>query len=374
MKIQFGWIWAVLLVFVAGCQNIDAELVDEPADGADESFLASGKADDFSVAPFSRDAVAVLEVVNWSDFVTLDDVIPLNRRSAQNITSFRHGEDGVEGTDDDRLIHSLNQLDGIRWMGPRAFDALLAYVRSEDLLGPEWQLVVVNISYEANHVSEPRRRLALSRWDEVLDELSPVWSRAFWVALSELDMTVDDLVDFGRYIDGSPEGDGDGRVSGAEMTAFLERQYGATLAELEAETQTASLERDLAQFRLFRDFVAIPGLRTSLSESPAVTEVNIGVGIPEVRSMNLTDLRPCGAVRTNYCGADRRYHWFERWEVPVECLPQYVQDTLWRSDEFEEQAALYGRLVMFVPARDRSRITAIGLWNDAYADNPTYCY
>lgn len=80
----------------------------------------------------SDDAEAVLDVANTASLGTLDNAVRLDVRAAQNIVDYRNGEDGQPGTDDDRVIDSLETLDGIAWVGPHAFGQLLEYAQDAD--------------------------------------------------------------------------------------------------------------------------------------------------------------------------------------------------------------------------------------------------
>lgn len=101
---------------------------DEPGDGRDDRF-ASGKADGLVPTEESELALGVLEIVNQASFDELDasDRASLDVRAADHITAWRAGDDGVDGTDDDRRFTTLGQLDAVPWVGPRALARLVDY-------------------------------------------------------------------------------------------------------------------------------------------------------------------------------------------------------------------------------------------------------
>ncbi len=131
----------VLGLWTAGC----AESVIEPTDASspaameetdsvdlrDDSFLqlasSMGMDDD------DPRAKAILRLANEADLATLDDsdAVGLDVRAAENIVEFRAGDDGDEGTGDDRRFTSLTQLDEVPWVGERAFEKLYEYAMAQ---------------------------------------------------------------------------------------------------------------------------------------------------------------------------------------------------------------------------------------------------
>ena len=75
-------------------------------DGPNDSFLVAGKADTGGIREDSREARAVLSLVNRADYHTLHDLARLESRAALNIVDYRQGDDHVAGTDDD--LRGLN--------------------------------------------------------------------------------------------------------------------------------------------------------------------------------------------------------------------------------------------------------------------------
>ncbi len=88
--------------------------------------------DQLSVVDGSPEAVGVLRVLNASDttFDVLDDEVPLNRRAAQHLIVWRDGADLVRYTGDDQAFETMQQVDDVRYVGPSALNALVAYAES----------------------------------------------------------------------------------------------------------------------------------------------------------------------------------------------------------------------------------------------------
>jgi hypothetical protein len=134
----------ILLTFLAGAAACDAEPAgDTPSgsagaeDGRDDTFLGDGKADTGGVSEGSLEAAAVLRVANETPEQTLSDPaqVGLAPNAAANIVAYRVGDDGVVGTADDRTFKTLADLDGVPFIGPKAFAALLGYATKVGYLG-----------------------------------------------------------------------------------------------------------------------------------------------------------------------------------------------------------------------------------------------
>lgn len=122
----------VLLPLLALAFACDPSGSGSAVDGIDDDALGGGKADGAAMSGPERDAV--LELVDTASFALLDDEVPLDRRAALAIVAHRNGADGAPGTADDDLFDDLAELDAVAWVGPVAFDALLAYVHAHDLV------------------------------------------------------------------------------------------------------------------------------------------------------------------------------------------------------------------------------------------------
>lgn len=126
----------LLAVAVVGCAS------DVPGDGPDDDFLVDGKADD-QIAEGSPEAKGILAVVNELSEEALDDAVGLDLRAAANIFAHRAGVDGLELTADDDPFDTLAELDAIPYVGPLAFNKLLAFARGNGyvLEGPNYNAI-----------------------------------------------------------------------------------------------------------------------------------------------------------------------------------------------------------------------------------------
>jgi hypothetical protein len=101
-----------------------------PQDGRDDDFTGDGKADN-AIAEGSTEARAILVVANTATSDELTRQLPagvgLSQQTADSILAYRAGADGQAGTADDEKIDTLAELDSVQYVGPIAFDALLAF-------------------------------------------------------------------------------------------------------------------------------------------------------------------------------------------------------------------------------------------------------
>ena len=79
-----------------------------------------------------KDAVVLL--ANGLTFEQLNDEVGLRSDRARAIVEFRAGQDGIEGTDDDRSFETLEEVRSIYGIGPRSIEQLLEYARIEDYI------------------------------------------------------------------------------------------------------------------------------------------------------------------------------------------------------------------------------------------------
>lgn len=124
---QFRLLSAACAASLVGCMASQAE----DSDSIDDQFVGDGKTDS-GISEDSPEAVAVLRLVNFASFQVLDDTIGLDVRAAHNIINFRSGDDDTAGTDDDETFTTLAELDAIPYIGPVAFDKLVAFSQSID--------------------------------------------------------------------------------------------------------------------------------------------------------------------------------------------------------------------------------------------------
>jgi DNA uptake protein ComE-like DNA-binding protein len=106
---------ATLVSFVfAGC-----------AMSADPEAVSSA----YALSLSTTNAALILDFVNYpgTDLDTLDRLVGLDARAAQNIVAWRNGADGLAPSSDDDLFADIAELDAIPYVGDVAFQKLQAY-------------------------------------------------------------------------------------------------------------------------------------------------------------------------------------------------------------------------------------------------------
>lgn len=110
---------------------------DGGVDDADDDFLVGGKSDTSGIGEGSPEALGVLALVNQASENALDAEVGLDRRAAANIVDHRIGDDGRAGSKDDDPFDDLAELDAISFVGPIAFEKLLAFAIDSGLVATE---------------------------------------------------------------------------------------------------------------------------------------------------------------------------------------------------------------------------------------------
>ena len=128
-------ILTIIFITLARCGAPETD----PGDQANDSFLAAGKTDTGGIMEGSPEALGVLKLVNVANLKTLDDPtsiggVGLQSLAANNIVDYRNGADLIQGTTDDNLFATLQELDDIPYVGPIAFARLLAFARANGYL------------------------------------------------------------------------------------------------------------------------------------------------------------------------------------------------------------------------------------------------
>lgn len=119
-----------LTIFGAACGGTNDDGTTEDTgvlDDENASFGAAGKADSTFSGCELRE---VLEFVN-EDTTTIDvlkDEAGVHTKAAKAIHAHRLGPDGVEGTGDDDLFETLEELDNVTYVGPKALEAFANFV------------------------------------------------------------------------------------------------------------------------------------------------------------------------------------------------------------------------------------------------------
>jgi hypothetical protein len=109
-----------LLSLWIGCAGPLSDVAPGLAADVEADRVADGTLEAFGIVALLNDASTTLAV--------LDDEVPLNRTTAENLLAHRQGPDGLDGTADDDLFDSVAEVDAVSWVGPAALDALEAYV------------------------------------------------------------------------------------------------------------------------------------------------------------------------------------------------------------------------------------------------------
>jgi hypothetical protein len=103
-------------------------------DAINDNLPAGGKADTAGLTDGTPEAAAILQLVNTASAETLKGAVGLSAQAADNIYAVRIGDDEQPGTDDDVQFATLAELDAVPYVGPRAFRAMLAYVKRNGLV------------------------------------------------------------------------------------------------------------------------------------------------------------------------------------------------------------------------------------------------
>ncbi|HSA24498.1 MAG TPA: phospholipase D-like domain-containing protein, partial [Myxococcota bacterium] len=138
---------ALGLALVAGCGG---EAPDE--DGLDDDIAVPGKADD------AWGACQVRQVLAWVNEPTTSaavlKTIGLTSRPCKNIVSHRDGQDRLPTTADDDLFDTIEELDAVPYVGPKAMQRLVEAVAERCQARPEPELVFSPQAYEASHLAK----------------------------------------------------------------------------------------------------------------------------------------------------------------------------------------------------------------------------
>jgi hypothetical protein len=149
----------VFFSLALGCADVQQTPTEASLRGTDapaEAFLGltDGTAEGEGLLRFLNDGSTT--------FAVLDDEVPLDKRAALGLITKRNGRDGSFGTRDDKPFRSIEEVDGVRWIGPVSLARLLSYAHAhdwipgaDDLLGEydsvaftvteaEWTLEIAN--------------------------------------------------------------------------------------------------------------------------------------------------------------------------------------------------------------------------------------
>lgn len=131
---------AALLSFAAACTSAGPE-----ADGKDDVALGDGKADGGGGGYSAAEIAGAVRVANTLTLNQLDHDVGLDSRAAKNIIAHRAGADGQLGTADDDLFDDGAELDAVPYVGPIAFEKLVAYAQTQGWIAtPPWEVAIAH--------------------------------------------------------------------------------------------------------------------------------------------------------------------------------------------------------------------------------------
>ena len=75
------------------------------------------------------EGVGLVEFINdeATTFEVLDITVGLDRRAAGNLIAHRDGGDRAWGTTDDDIYNTVDEIDAVRFVGPRTIDRMVGY-------------------------------------------------------------------------------------------------------------------------------------------------------------------------------------------------------------------------------------------------------
>ncbi len=92
----------------------------------------------------TAEGVGLIDFINdeATTFEVLDITVGLDRRAAGNLVAHRDGGDRAWGTTDDDIYNTVDEIDAVRFVGPRSIDRMVEYASkmgwvpgAEDILG-----------------------------------------------------------------------------------------------------------------------------------------------------------------------------------------------------------------------------------------------
>jgi len=114
-------------MMLLACGSPSAVLEEEAGEGSGPVFYA---ADTGGILEGTPEAAGVLKVASTLSRSDLQYKVGLTSTIANNINSYRMGDDGTAGTADDEVFETLRELDAIPYVNAAAFQKLLAYARA----------------------------------------------------------------------------------------------------------------------------------------------------------------------------------------------------------------------------------------------------
>lgn len=118
------------LFLIVGCAHADESSNEN--DARNDSFLALQRADSNEAS--EAEVRAMLEVANTFSRFGLVAEVSWNWRAANNLMQERNGDDGIRGTEDDKVFRSLAAVDAVPYVGKKTYNLLRDFVRTNGLI------------------------------------------------------------------------------------------------------------------------------------------------------------------------------------------------------------------------------------------------
>lgn len=145
----------------------------------------------------TAEGAGLVEFINdeTTTFELLDITVGLDRRAAGNLIAHRDGGDRSWGTTDDDVYNSVDEIDAVRFVGPRTIDRMIDYAAksgwvpgSEDILG-----IYDGVSFTVEQADATLKLTNSLTFDQLDDELGLHARAAESIALAQPIATVDEL-------------------------------------------------------------------------------------------------------------------------------------------------------------------------------------
>ena len=193
---------AILISTFVGCTDSKCGESDCADTGADE-FRGEAEGDLVEAEPArstwegTPEGVGLIEFINdeATTMYVLDKTVSIDRRAAGNIVAHRDGGDRLWGTTDDDVFNTVDEIDAVRFVGPRTLDRMVVFAAqtgwvpgAEDILG-----VYDGVSFSVAE-ADATIKIVNSLSQEELDDSLRLHARAAEsIALAQPIATIDEL-------------------------------------------------------------------------------------------------------------------------------------------------------------------------------------
>jgi len=143
------------------------------------------------------EGVGLVEFINDEDttFEVLDITVGLDRRAAGNLVAHRDGGDRAWGTTDDDIYNTVDEIDAVRFVGPRTIDRMIGFAAkagwvpgAEDILG-----IYDGVSFTVDQAAATLELANSLTLDELDYDLGLHARAAESIALAQPIATIDEL-------------------------------------------------------------------------------------------------------------------------------------------------------------------------------------